>query len=379
MSFLVESLDLAQFRSYKAAHLELGRDLTVLFGPNASGKTNCIEALQLLTEGESFRTTNWRDLVLWGSPYATAALEAHDQGRKRTVKMTVEEGRRRYQVNNKPLRAASALSGVLPCVLFTPVDLRLVRDSAAQRRDELDDLGSQIAAGYLRLRQEYKKIVQQRNRLLKDELWDGPVFEAWTERLVEVGVALVARRRALFEQLRPALIAAYQGIDPDCALEVSYVAEWVAGGGVEADATAEADSDSGNEADVAALRRALEASQPAERARRTTVVGPHHDDLVFTLDGQGARSFASQGQQRSIALAWKIAEISVITALTDTRPLLLLDDVMSELDERRRAALTEYVGTVAQTVITTANLDYFRPELLERATLIDVTQFSAES
>jgi len=357
MSFFVESLNLQQFRSYTEAHLEFGRDLTILAGPNASGKTNCIEALQLLTEGASFRTTNWRDLLMWGSSTASATLEASDQGRKRTVKLSVEEGRRRYVVNDKTIRGHAALVGVLPCVLFTPVDLRLVRDNAAQRRDELDDLGSQIAAGYLRLRQEYKKIVQQRNRLLKEELWEGPVFEAWTERLVDVGVALVARRLALFEHLRPALIAAYQGIDPDCALEVSYVASWAGDGVPDADA----------------LHRALEASAAAERARHTTTVGPHHDDIEFTLGGQAARSFASQGQQRSIALAWKIAEISVITALVGTRPLLLLDDVMSELDERRRAALTEYVGTVAQTVITTANIDYFRPELLERATLIDVT------
>ena len=361
MSFLIESLELQDFRSYEQARVCFGRDLTILTGSNASGKTNCIEALQLLSEGDSFRTTSWRDLIRWGSDRARVVLQASDQGRARTVQLDVEEGRRRYQVNGKAIRSAATLTGVLPCVLFTPVDLRLVRDSAAQRRDELDELGSQIAGGYLRLRQEYKKIVQQRNRLLKDEQWDGPVFEAWTERLIEVGVALVQRRLALFGQLRPALIAAYQGIDPSCALEVRYVASWAGGA-------------DGQHPDADALRRALAASTDAERARHTTTVGPHHDDLEFMLGGQGARSFASQGQQRSIALATKIAEIDVITELCGTRPLLLLDDVMSELDEQRRAALTEYVGTVAQTVITTANIDYFRPELLDRATCIDVTE-----
>jgi len=360
VSFLVRSLELQQFRSYRKAELLFDPALTIITGPNASGKTNSIEALQLLTQGYSFRTVNWRDLVRWGEDCAQATLNAQDQGRQRNVSLCVEEGRRRYQVNGKPLRSSAALSGILPCVLFTPADLRLVRESATQRRDELDDLGAQISSGYLRLRREYKKIVQQRNRLLKEELWTGPVFEAWTERLVEVGVALVQRRLALFEQLRPALIAAYQGIDPDCALEVAYAASW-------------ADE---NDLSPTAFHQALQADADSERARRTTTVGPHHDDLVFTLGGQTARSFASQGQQRSIALAWKIAEISVITALTGTRPLLLLDDVMSELDERRRAALTDYVGTVAQTVITTANVDYFRPELLERATLIDVTKIS---
>ncbi|MCL2655439.1 MAG: DNA replication/repair protein RecF [Coriobacteriia bacterium] len=362
MSFLIESLELAQFRSYKQAALSFGRDLTILTGPNASGKTNIVEALQLLTQGDSFRTTKWRDLILWESEQAQATLFATDQGRERNVRLCVEDGRRRYQVNDKPVRSSAALAGVLPCVLFTPVDLRLVRDSAAQRRDELDNLGSQIAGGYLRLRQEYKKIVQQRNRLLKDEQWAGPVFEAWTERLVEVGVAFALRRLALFEQLRPALIAAYRGIDAQCALEVNYVADWAGG----------ADPQPDTEALAAAFHRALTDEREVERARHTTTVGPHHDDMVFTLGGQGARSFASQGQQRSIALAVKIAEIDVITALCGTRPLLLLDDVMSELDESRRAALTDYVGTVTQTVITTANIDYFRPELLARATCIDV-------
>ncbi len=361
MSFSVESLDLQQFRSYRQAQISFGPELTILVGPNASGKTNAIEALQLLTQGSSFRTTNWRDLIQWGEDRARITLAAKDQGRRREVRLDVEEGRRRYQINDKPLRSSAALSGVMPCVLFTPVDLRLVRDSAAQRRDELDDLGSQIAGGYQRLRQEYRKIVQQRNRLLKEEQWAGPVFEAWTERLVEVGVALTERRIALFDQLRPALIAAYRGIDPGCALEVEYVAKWASGDG---------------DLSQDALHQALQEDATQERARRTTTVGPHHDDLVFTLGGQLARSFASQGQQRSIALAWKIAEIDVVTALSGTRPLLLLDDVMSELDEQRRAALTEYVGTVAQTVITTANIDYFRPELLERATLVDVTEYS---
>ncbi|MCL2882283.1 MAG: DNA replication/repair protein RecF [Coriobacteriia bacterium] len=364
MSFLIETLELAHFRSYKQAALRFGSDLTIITGPNASGKTNVVEALQLLTQGVSFRTANWRDLVFWGSDHAQAVLSAADQGRERTVKLDIEGGRRRYQVNDKAVRTSVALAGALPCVLFSPVDLRLVRDSAAQRRDELDDLGAQISGGYLRLRQEYKKIVQQRNRLLKDEQWDGPVYEAWTERLVEVGVAFVQRRLALFRQLCPVLIAAYRGIDPDCQLEVNYVADWAGG----------ADPHLDTEAYAEAFFSALDNDREVERTRHTTTVGPHHDDLVFTLGGQGARSFASQGQQRSIALAVKIAEIDVITALCGTRPLLLLDDVMSELDESRRAALAEYVGTVAQTVITTANIDYFRPELLERATMIDITE-----
>ena len=360
MSFIVESLELQRFRSYRQAQLRFASELTVLMGPNASGKTNVIEALQLLTQGSSFRTTNWRDLIQWGEERAHIVLAAQDQGRRREAQLDVVEGRRGYRVNDKPLRSSSALCGALPCVLFTPVDLRLVRESAALRRDELDDLGSQISSGYQRLRQEYRKIVQQRNRLLKEEQWTGEAFAAWTERLVEVGVALVERRITLFEHLRPALVAAYQRIDPGCALEATYVASWADGGDASQDA----------------FYRALQSDVAAERARHTTTVGPHHDDLVFTLGGQPARSFASQGQQRSIALAWKIAEIDVVTALTGTRPLLLLDDVMSELDEQRRAALTEYVGTVAQTVITTANIDYFRPELLERATLIDVTEYS---
>ena len=365
MSFLIESLELSRFRSYERARLCFSPDLTIITGPNASGKTNCIEALQLLTEGDSFRTTNWRDLPLWGFDRARATLHATDQGRERSVTLYVEEGRRRYQVNGKAIRGSGTLAGCIPCVLFTPADLRLVRESAAQRRDELDELGSQISHGYLRLRQEYKKILQQRNRLLKDEQWTGPVFEAWTERLIEVGVSLTQRRIALFEQLSPALVEAYARIDPDCALEVRYATDWAC----EPDVSPDQET----------LRRALQAATDAERARRSTVVGPHHDDLLFILGGQSARQFASQGQQRSIALATKIAEIDVISALTGARPLLLLDDVMSELDERRRMALTEYVGATVQTVITTANIDYFHPELLKRAALIDVTKLERDN
>ncbi len=367
MSFKVTTLKLENFRSYDKILFEFSPDLTIIHGPNATGKTNCIEALQLLTEGVSFRRPSWHDVVRTGAERAFAQITAEDHGRFREVELTLQDGRRFFKVNGKALRSAAQVAGIIPCVVFTPIDLRIVREASSQRREELDNLGAQIASNYGKLRSEYKKIVAQRNRLLKDDICAGDLFDAWSQRLVEVGVALCDRRVALFRQLMPAIVDAYHHIDPYNLLEVSYQASWI-------DLESRPYEDYSAEEKQAAYRQALEEAAPADRARHLSTVGAHHDDLFFSLGGMAARIFASQGQQRSIALAWKLAEIEVIASLTGARPLLLLDDVMSELDERRREALTAFVGTVAQTVVTTANIDYFRPELLERAHLINTEE-----
>jgi DNA replication and repair protein RecF len=364
LSFLLESLQLKNFRNYRQLSLEFDPSLTILIGRNGIGKTNIIEALQLLTEGKSFRTTATKECIYHGEVRAQAELRAVEHARIREVILCLENNKRLYSVNEKKLQSVRNLYGVIPCVIFTPDDLCLVKNPAQRRREEIDSLGIQLSATYARLRSEYTKIITQRNRLLKSDIFHGDVFEAWTERLVEIGVALYEKRRALFERLRPFFLSAYQNIDAKNELRMHYSSSWLPG------YLKEAPTDSLRESFLSAL----EQNREEEVSRRLSVTGPHRDDLVFDLNNTPARNYASQGQQRSIALAWKLAEIQVIEEITGLCPLLLLDDVMSELDKERRRQLTALVGMVAQTVITTTHSDYFEKTLQKRASIIDMAK-----
>jgi len=348
------------FRSYAEYELEIDPFLTILVGPNAAGKTNLIEAIELLTEAASFRNPSWSDTIRQGSTGgARLTMEATGDNRVLEVELDISQaGRRTYKVNGKVRRAVNQVAGVLPCVVFTPEDLRLVKDSAEKRRTAIDSLGAQLSPTYARLRTDYDKILRQRNALLRDEAPDD-ALDVWTHRLVEVGAALVTHRQRLFGRMERAMVGVYSELTSDGELKVTYLPSW------------ERDGEAGPDEDPKrAMERHLEAKKKTERARRTTVSGPHRDDIVFSIEGREARAFASQGQQRTLALAWKLAEVSVTTDIATQRPVLLLDDVMSELDERRRHSLAAFVGSVAQTVMTTTNLGYFEESLLNRAKVV---------
>jgi len=353
MSFTITSLELYGFRSYKHARIDLDPQLTIFHGPNGAGKTNIIEALQLLSTGESFRKPLRQDLINWKSDQTRISTQASDGKLKRDVELTADATSKTIFINEKKIRSTQEMSTVSPCVIFTPDDLRIIKESSSRRRQEIDSLGSQLSATYARLASEYKKIITHRNRLLKEDQFGTDVFEAWNERLIEVGFALAEKRSSLFDHISLPMKDYYQKLlDPDYKgqkLDMYYDSNW------------------GDERDEQSFRKALEHHAQEERSRRQSLVGPHRDDLVFKIDNKNARSFASQGQQRSIVLAWKLAQLSVVEEFTGARPLLLLDDVMSEFDQTRRRYLAGLVGNLAQTVITTAHIDYFEQELLERA------------
>jgi len=339
----------------------LDGQLTVLAGPNAIGKTNLIEAIELLTEANSFRRPAWSETVRQGSESAKLRLEAEGEGRRLEIELDItSQGRRVYTVNGKQRRAVTEVAGIIPCVLFTPDDLRMVKDSAERRRTALDDLGSQLSPAYARLGAEYERILRQRNRVLKEE-GEAHLLDPWTERLVEVGAKLVTHRRRLFDKMESAINRIYPSLTDGGTIASRYLPSWERDG-----------METGQDA-AESMSRHLDSKRGVERARRVTVSGPHRDEMSFEIEGRDARTFASQGQQRTIALAWKLAEVEVITSVSAQRPVLLLDDVMSELDEKRRHALASFVGSAAQTVVTTTNLGYFEEGLLERAKVVRLT------
>jgi len=358
----ITSVTVRNFRSYEDYTLELDHELTVLSGPNAAGKTNLLEAIQLLTEADSFRRPSWSEAVRRGSEEARLSLQAEADGRRLGIELAISSrGRRSYSVNGKARKSITQVAGILPCVIFTPDDLRMVKDSAEGRRAALDSLGSQLSPSYARLRAEYDKTLRQRNALLRAGDGDEETMGAWGERLAVVGGQLVAHRMRLFARMKSSMQGIYPRIADDGDLTIQYVPSW------ERDGVAGVDG-----APDESIRRHLQTKRGAEAARKASISGPHRDEIVFKIGGDDARVYASQGQQRTVALAWKLAEVDVITAVAAQRPVLLLDDVMSELDERRRHALAAFVGSAAQTVITTTNLGYFESDLLTRAKVVSL-------
>lgn len=360
MPFSIDHLEVKDFRNYEWFLLEIARDLTIVVGPNAIGKTNLIEALQLVTAGESSRRPRWEDVVRRGAQQARVNLTATGDNRHLSVVLDIEPGKgRTYRLNGSKKRSVSAATDTIPCVLFTPDDLSLVRGSSEVRRGALDALGSQMSATYSSLRKKYQRILRQRNALLKD---GSPEKELapWTTGLIETGVRLTEHRERLLGRINEHIPQINHEISNGEEIELSYVHSW------------EKNEEGGAKTSPLSLEEALTRTSILEKARGTTVVGPHRDDVRVLLDGAPARVFASQGQQRTIALAWKLSEVEVIEQVVGLRPLLLLDDVMSELDERRRHALASRVKGTTQTVITTTNLHYFDQELLSTGRVVEL-------
>lgn len=380
MTLHIESLVFRNFRNYEALVLGGLGEITVLVGQNAIGKTNIIEGVQLLTALTSFRHATRDQLIRHGSESARLEAAVSDGNRALEITLALDDKSRKYQLNGKAKRPGD-LKGLVPSVIFTPDDLDLVKGSMTGRRAALDTLGSQVNKNYYALRRDYEKVIRHKNRLLKDEA-DPALVEAINEMVVTCGAQLVCYRTALFARLVPHIVEKYRQISQGREmLSAVYVPSWArpaatanAAGSPPAFVVPSPEEHTPLQRDEAleSLARALHERAGEERRRGRAVVGPHADEITFLLDSQDASLFGSQGQQRSIVLAYKLAEAAVIEEVLEQKPVLLLDDVMSELDGTRRAALVEAMERGSQTFITTANLAYFDRDMLNRSNVVSL-------
>lgn len=358
MGLSVRNVGMICYRNFPLRDINLSPGMTILCGPNATGKTNTVEALELLTSGTSFRHPRAADLILDGEERARISARLEGDGRVVDVACEITPARRRFVRNGKTCHAAD-LSSTLMSVLFCPDDLSFVKRGASFRREELDAFGAAANAGYRKVAAAYGRSVEQRNRLLKDPEPDFALLDAWDASVALGGATLLEARLRLFARLRGHLREVYGRVSTGDALDCHYVC--TLGDDVEGRSRDEL-------CDLFASRLAV--GRDEDLRRQQTLLGPQRDDITFTLDGRDARSFGSQGQQRSIVLAWKMAEVALSREILGEQPLLLLDDVMSELDERRRDAVTRFVQEGIQTVVTTTNLGYFPEGLLRRAEVV---------
>jgi DNA replication and repair protein RecF len=329
----LDALTLHQFRSYEQVELAFDEKSNVIYGENAQGKTNLLEAAVYLSCGKSPRARSDSELIRFDTP--AAALEGTITARERTfhTKIDLTRGRKRkISVNGVPLKRAAELSDVLHTVFFCPDDLYLIRAGAAERRRFLDTALCQLRPRYAAALARYNRAYEHKTRILRDSEDKPSLLETlpeFNEELCVTGAMLIHYRAQYCEKLREYAQVAHQ----ECS-----------GGREELGMTYETVSNIHDPAmpieELAqALRDHMTAHQSAERASRLCLSGPHKDDLVLSINGRSAKSFSSQGQTRTAALSLKLAEREIHKNAVGEYPVLLLDDVLSELDERRQ----EYV------------------------------------
>lgn len=334
----LDRLWLTDFRSYASADIEFAPGLTALLGANGEGKTNVVEAIGYLATLSSFRGAPTDALVRLGTP--TAIVRAEGVRDERTLLIEAEipaTGRGRVMVNRQRLARTRDLLGALRVTVFAPDDLELVKGGPAGRRGYLDDALVSRRPALDSVRSDLDRVLRQRNALLKQSGGRlSPDVETtlavWDAKFVDVGEHLARERAALVEQLEPVLALTYTHFaGREVEIRARYDAPW---------------RDRG-------LAEALVDTRRDELRRGVSLVGPHRDELVVTIDGLPSRTHASQGEQRSLALALRLAAHRVVTDAVGTPPILVLDDVFSELDPDRSSALLAHLPA-GQTVLTSA-------------------------
>jgi DNA replication and repair protein RecF len=347
----VERLWLDRFRAIDGLDLELGPGLTVFVGSNAQGKTTLLEAVTWVARNKSFRGVPDHVLVQAGWDQAIVRADVRHDGREQLFEAEIRAtGRNRVLLNRSAVSRRRDLQDLLRVSVFAPDDLELVKGGPAHRRNFLDDLLATLAARYEVARSDYERILKHRNALLRSGFRanaERATLDVFDDQLVVAGAEVVRGRLKLLEQLGPEIDAVYRQLATDDArVDCAYRCEW---------------SDEPLAAVVELpeikdrLRAALERWHTKECERRVTLVGPHRDELYLALHGLDARHYASQGEQRTLALALRLAGHGVVTDITGTTPVLLLDDVFSELDEQRSAALVACLPP-GQTLLTTAGV-----------------------
>lgn len=342
----VNWLSVQDFRNYESARLELAADgLTVVVGENGQGKTNLIEALAWLATLDSFRGAPNDALVRQGAKAAFVRAEADRDGRRLTLEAEIpSRGTPRVLVNGQPLKRSRDLLGAVRVSVFSPDDLALIKGGPSERRKLLDDALVALSTQHAETIANVERVLKQRGALLRSAGGKATpdvisTLDVWDTKLAEHGAVLVAARRSLAAQLEPVTAKAYASVAEGAAqIGLRYVPSW----------HSEPEQD-----DRSALHAALTAARTDDLRRGVTTIGPHRDELELHIGTLPARTHASQGEQRSLALALRLAVHEAVTDATGAAPVLLLDDVFSELDPKRSAALVASLP-VGQAILTTA-------------------------
>lgn len=346
----INRIKICDFRNLTLLELSLCESANIIYGDNGQGKTNFVEAVWMMTGAKSFRGAKDREMVRFDAPCATIDADFFAAGRDQTARMVIEN-RRAASLNEIPLKSALGLAGNFCAVVFSPTHLSLVKNGPQEKRKFIDTSICQIKPKYIAVLGQYTRALDQRNRLLKDVGYEKTLIDTldiWDARLASYAAVLVKTRATFLEKLLPFARETYAGISGEKELlHFGYASSLPCA----------------LDADIPSIERQLLAALQARRQEdvraRMSLYGPHRDDIEITLDGFSARAYASQGQQRSCVLALKLAECELIRETIGEYPVVLLDDVMSELDLSRRDYLLNHLRD-RQLIMTCCDKAYFK-------------------
>lgn len=335
---MIASLRLQNFRSYVDSSFEFGERVNIIVGPNGSGKTNLLEAVQVLAAGGSYRVHD-AELVRHGAPWTRLDAGLYGGASIRTMKLVLEPRlTKTFEIQEKPYSRLTQ-QHTLPLVLFEPNHLQLLHGAPELRRSYLDYILEQTNPGYPSFRRNYRRVLTQRNALLKRGHPSAEELFPWNLRLSELGAVIARARAELVNETAPKLDKLYKTLSKSkTAVVIKYEPQFPI------------------ETYETTLLGKLESAIDRDMARGFTAYGPHREDMAVTFDGRAAAEVASRGETRTIVLALKILELEFIEEARGETPILLLDDVFSELDGARRRALTSYLQA-HQTFLTTTDAD----------------------
>ncbi len=361
----LKTLSLRQFRNYQDQQVEFTAAKTILVGNNAQGKSNLLEAVELLATLRSHRITRDRDLVQEGEAIAQINATLERQTGISDLTLTLRRnGRRSVALNGESIRRQMDFLGVLNAVQFSSLDLELVRGGPEGRRNWLDTLLIQLEPVYAHILQQYNHVLRQRNAFLKRhvETLDATSLQSelavWDAQLATTGTRVIRRRDRAIQRLAPIATAWHASISGSTeALQIKYLPNIPL-------------EDNHPEEVQQAFLAKIQQRAIAEMHQGTTLVGPHRDEIELTINQTPARQYGSQGQQRTLVLALKLAELQLIEEVVKEPPLLLLDDVLAELDLSRQNQLLDAIQDRFQTLITTTHLGSFDSQWLKSSQII---------
>ncbi len=362
----INHLYLKNYRNYNELELSFDQQINIFQGNNAQGKTNILEALYMLSLTKSHRTSKEKELVQWDQSFSVIKGSISTRRGKLNVEIQLSSKGKKAKINHLEQRKLSDYIGIFNVVMFAPEDLTLVKGNPQYRRRFLDIEIGQVSPTYIYHLSQYHKIVKQRNNLLKDFTQEKKnkidLLEIWDSQLIKHGSKIIYKRIHFLKQLEKWAKQIHYGITNEKEdLSIRYLTS------ISSNFLPEEETEI-----IELFKEKIKKTREQEFYRGTTLIGPHRDDITFYINKNHVASFASQGQQRTTALSLKLAEIELIHEEVGEYPILLLDDVLSELDHIRQTQLIQTIEDKVQTLITTTSTDGIDIQTLNRSSIYHV-------
>jgi len=360
---IVKKIKLLNYRNYSNISIKLSKNINIFVGSNAQGKTNILESIYVLALTKSPKASSDINLIRFGEEFTRVIGTVHKDGFNNELEVFINKNEKKVYKNKTHIKKISNYISNLNVILFTPDDLEIIKGSPSIRRNLLNIEISQLSSDYINIYNEYNKLLKNRNEYLKllysNGYADERYFDILTEKLIEKGVSIYQKRNEFLNNINKYIEDIYYEISGSRGLQLKYETQF--------------EFDSFNKDDIYEMyKNKLKKSLFKEKMQGMTLYGPHRDDFSFDLDDLSLKTYGSQGQQRLAVICLKLAEIYLFRELKKENPILLLDDIFSEIDKKKKNKLVKFINDDMQTIITTTDLRGLNKSLLDSAKVFSV-------